>query len=387
VTLARGCAAALVAVACVIASRAQGDAANADVDGGADGAARARIVEVVIVGRPDDAMALHASLHELLARLGFDARTTRLDRPSGSAGAPLAEDVAARVSVDVRGDDVAHVEIVARGASVKRDVVREGSRSVLLEDVAHVVQATTESILVTPKHERDAGASLQDARIEDAPAEAAPVREPAPAPPPARSAEDAAAPSSLATGATVAIAAFASLTPYTRDSIVVGAGAGARVGLPEVWRPAFWITGAYHAPFGNSGAPVDLRASVWSVRAIPSVGVLESGRFFVDVGAGGGVDVLVLSGSTAAGATAPGAPLDMDRTDVSPVLTALVTARYALTSTAVAFAALAVDWDLRPRRYVVADGDARTALVAPLAVRPGLALGLSFDLIGAGGAR
>jgi hypothetical protein len=361
----------VVACALSIAIVAAASRALADGDAGGTGA-HARIVDVVIVGPPDDARALESSLRELLERLGLEMRASRADMLPADRAA-IGDDVAARVWIDLREGDVAHVEIVARGASVKRDVAREGTRTVLLEDVAHVVQATTESILTNiPRVERDAGAPLDAAPPPDAPVEAV-------APPPPRSHEDAGAPSMPPSGPTVGVATFASVAPFASSSVVFGAGAGARVGFRETWHPALWITGAYHAPFGHDGEPLDLHVSVWSARALGTAGLVDAGRFSMEAGAGGGVDVFVLS----PGAASAGATVDASRTDVSPILTGILTARYAMSTTASAFLALTVDFDLRPRKYVVTDGDSRSALVSPFVMRPGLALGLSFDVVGA----
>lgn len=341
-----------------------GATSNARADD-APAVAAKRVVDVVIIGPADDAAAIEGSLRELLRRLGLEMRVSRADRVPDEAdrGAP-APDVAVRVWIDVRAADVAHVEIVdARGVrpSVKRDVAREGTRSILVEDVAHVVQAATESIL----------------SISPAPPPPPPRPPKQDAAPPPRREEAAAAPRA---NWSFDLATFASATPYARDNgVVLGAGAGARVGFAgDAWHPALWITGAYHAPFGHEGSPLELRTTVWSVRVMPAARVVDAGRFSFDFGAGGGADFFVLS----PGAAPQGATVDAGRTEVSPILGAIFVARFALTASASAFLGATIDWDLKPRRYVVVTGDARDAIVSPLVVRPGLTLGLSFDLVG-----
>jgi hypothetical protein len=103
----------------------------------------------------------------------------------------------------------------------------------------------------------------------------------------------------------------------------------------------------------------------------------------LEVGAGGGIDVFSLTH----GQAPPEARLATDRTETSFVLASLVAMHFAPSSSFRLFVAAGVDWDLAPRRYVLERDGARTTVLAPLAVRPGVTFGFAFDVASAGGAR
>lgn len=331
-------------------------------DAHADAAAAPRgAVEVVVVGNAEDVDALRGSLGELLARLGLTMRFASADAlpPAPSGDAP---GVVARVQIDARGDaaKVALFDARPGRAPIRRVVTLEGSRAVLLEDVAHVVQSEIESIVATPAER--------------------PVAPPPPPLPTVRHEEDA-APVARATPWSIDLATFASGTSFARESgAVFGAGVAARGALGrEALKPALWLGGQYHFPFGNFGL-IELRVSAWSLRATPTLQLFATPRVLVEAGAGGGVDVLRMT---------PGAALrlaqkDGDRTDVSAMLTTVVAAHYRFSTGSSAFVAATLDFDLAPRDYQVSEDGVRRSLVHAYAVRPGLTLGFTFDVVGSG---
>ncbi len=344
--------------------------AQADPPASLEAVAR-HVVDVVVAGDPDEARAAEASLRELLRRVGLDLRVTTVDRLPAERGAS-SPDVVARAWIDLRADNGALVEVTdapAERTFERRVLAQEGSRAVLLEDVAHVVQAAAESIAAgapppapPPPHEATPpGVAIVPPRIE-API-VAPDRTPVRVD---------------ATSWGLAAAAFFTAAAYAHDSgTVPGVGAGVRL---DGGRFALWAFGAYHVPFGEDAAPVALHSSVWSVRAVPTFELVEISGFLLEAGAGAGLDVFALS----PGAASPGVTLqDAQRSEVSPILTALVAAHVRLGPSARAFLAGTIDADLDPRRYVLQSSGGASALIAPLTFRPGVSLGLSFDVVGA----
>jgi hypothetical protein len=324
------------------------------------------VVDVVIAGAPDEVLAAEGSLLELLRRVGLDLRVTAVDRLPAEHG-PSSPDAAARAWIDLRADNGALVEVAdarAERTFERRVVAQEGSRAVLIEDVAHVVQAAAESIA--------AGAPPPPP-----PSPVAPPPVIAVVPPPVQVvAPDTTTPRSQSSPWSLALAAFFTAAPYAHDAgAVVGGGAGLRL---DAGRFGAWAFGAYHAPFGDDSPPVPLHATVWSVRLVPTFELVDSPRFLLEAGAGGGVDVFSISPGVTSSSVMM---LDANRTEASPILTALLAAHVRLGASARVFIAGTVDWDLDPRRYVLASGGASSPLVAPLTVRPGISVGLSFDVV------
>jgi hypothetical protein len=181
----------------------------------------------------------------------------------------------------------------------------------------------------------------------------------------------------------VGLATLVSGEPFTHDSgVVFGAGIGARLDPGRAaWRPALWILGEYHPPFGGDAQPVGVRTSVWSLRALPMLQLFDSTRVLVEAGAGGGVDIVSLSpGENAGGAHFASTPVE-----ASPILTGALAAHLTLAPSFRVFVLATIDGDAKPRRYVVATGPEHTTISEPLAVRPGIAIGFAFDVAGSGG--
>ncbi|HEX3849596.1 MAG TPA: hypothetical protein VHW01_01445 [Polyangiaceae bacterium] len=100
-------------------------------------------------------------------------------------------------------------------------------------------------------------------------------------------------------------------------------------------------------------------------------------------GVGGGTDVFM----TSPGASQGVSQLNAKRTDLSPIVALLIALHIAASPTARFTVAATLDWDLSPRRYVAVTGAARDILIQPLAFRPGLVLGMSFEIAHVGVAR
>ena len=344
----------------------------------ADGApiAERRVIDVVIAATPEDAAQVKDSLGELLHRVGLETRVTVTDRipAEHDRGAPSA-DVLVRVWIDLRADDIATIELADARAErplLRRSVPREGSRAVLFEEVAHVVQAATESVIADTNSPR---APASDAGAQSI---AAPPTESRPAP-----AERPTEIPAVRAAWSVALAPFVAGGSYGRgDDLVFGAGVGGRLDRGHgAWRPALWLLGEYRPPFGNHTEPVAIRASVWSLRALPALQLFYTPRVLVEIAAGGGVDVLTIS----PGPSASGARIERDAAQASLIFTGALIAHVSLTQSLRVFVLAAIDGDATPRRYVVVAGSTRTTLLEPMAIRPGIALGFSFDVAGSRG--
>jgi hypothetical protein len=338
-------------------------------------AAEARVVEVAIAGSPDDAAALSASLKELLGRLGLETRIVDASAPASPASSSSA---VARVGIDLRSSTGAYVVLTdtraARPAAL-RSIARTngGSQTVLLEEVAHVVQAAVESMLAAAP---PAASAAPPAPSSSPPPEAI-------SPPGASEAPRDAAPASHVTWS-LDLATFASGMSMARDAdVVFGAGGGARADLGRgAWRPALWLLGAYHVPFGANGTRVDLRASVWSVRLLPAVTLFESKRFLLELAGGPGLDIFALSSSNR---PPPNTRVDANRTDVSLVASSMLAAHVGMGRGSELLVAGVLDWDLSPREYVMV-GESHDTLLRLLRFRAGVSVGFTFDVAGSGDA-
>lgn len=277
-----------------------------------------------------------------------------------------------------------------------------GPAQLQVESAAHVLHATCEALLATPAPPPPAPAPKPKvAALAPPPAEAtppvpevAPAPEPTPAPeppapeppppslaPPVVIATPEPAPTAEPTGPPLQLQAGAFLTGRLSGALS-GAGVGGElaVRLP-VWR-RFTVTS--HA-FGQWGleagdALVRVRTQTFSLRVLAGARWLERERFALDASLGGGVDVAT---TVASSSTLPQSRLRPPRTDAIGELAAQVTARFEVARHLELFVALALEVDLRPRRFVAQLGDEAQVVAAPWPVRPSLLLGASFDALGA----
>jgi hypothetical protein len=165
----------------------------------------------------------------------------------------------------------------------------------------------------------------------------------------------------------------------SQTGLTIGAGASTTLTLGDgAFRPALTFLGAYHVPFSTDRDGVEIRASLASLRLVPSVALLRTRGLVLDFGAGGGIDILGIS----TGSLDPTTHLSPGATDVLPVASALLAARVSLGASAAALLALGGDVDLAPKRYVIALGDARDHALDPERVRVGVLAGFAFDLTG-----
>jgi hypothetical protein len=324
-------------------------------------------VAVVFNGPVEDAQALSESLRELLHRLGLELELTAVDQFAPTEPWPaVPSEVVVRVWIDARQPDAALITLSDRRSGrtgLTRLVPRRGSRGLLLEETALVVHAETESVLSEPVQAAAVPSAVPSAVARRPEPSAAPAHETAPSGPMPWK---------------VDAMTFAEGQAFVADSgLVFGAGAGARVHVGRsAWVPGFWLLGAYHAPFGQKNLPVQLNASVWSARLLATLRTAGQHRFALEFGVGGGVDWFLISpGLVADGVT----QLDANRTDLSPIAESLLALHVAVSQTTRLVLGATLDWDLHPRSYF-AEGATRDELLRMHQFRPGLSLGVSFDI-------
>jgi hypothetical protein len=322
-----------------------------------------RVVELTVRG--EDPVAFEDTLRELMARLRVSVA-----RASGAATPVLA-----RVQVDLVSPQEAVVVVVdGRSGQVllRRSVPRRASAAIVREELAHAAQGAVEAELVAD---------------EDRPAPAAPPPSPAPpvasivgdAPP----SPDAASPRAASRSAlALDVATVAGVGPFASASgAVFRIGAGVVLASRRGLRPSLGLGAQLALPFDASTAVVVSHASLVSARAIPAIEVLRASWLALDVGVGGGVDVLSVAPRSP---VLPASSLGRPTTRVDGVLTGLAAAHLPIADSVVLTVAAALDVDLASRRYVVDEGGAPSEVLAPWRVRPTLLAGITFTPLGAG---
>jgi hypothetical protein len=116
-----------------------------------------------------------------------------------------------------------------------------------------------------------------------------------------------------------------------------------------------------------------------SLRAMPSVELFRRSHFALRGSAGGGVDILSV---TPTSSVLPEADLGGSSTRVDPILTAGLTAQFALAPDVVVLLSALSDFDVASRHYVVEEHGQRGDVLSPWNIRPTLLAGLSFSAFG-----
>jgi len=347
-----------------------------------------RTVRVVVWGSADEAEQLRAALGELFGRISVDLELSLAPSPLDPGASTVdggtpdpAEGNVVLAEVDLRASDAAVVRLSGTGAAGGdvRSVPQRASRALLLEETALVVYTGSESLLDTSPPAAAPPAPQAKAIAPKTPpvlaAPAAPGRPMDQGIP--NAAHDHAGTPWLVEG-TMLVGARA----FTSDDATVtgfGLGVRGRVGRGR-WVPSVWLFGEFHVPFRETAEGVELSTSVWSVRFEPSFELVRAGAFRVELGAGAGADVFVLSPVT----QDPGAELGTARHDASAVLASLLAASLATGRASRVVLAAMLDYDLARRRYLVQQGSETYVLLEPWRFRPALCLGFAFEAAGGG---
>jgi hypothetical protein len=322
---------------------------------GAAASAEERPLSVVltITGPADEVAALRASVGELLARLAV--------RVVPQADAPLA-----RVTVTL-GEQTCWASVINGAGEVvsDRQVPRGPSSQVTLEAVALVVQSAVEALAELERHPV-----------------ARRVRQPKPTPPPrveSPRAEPSPARSRPALG--LEVGAVGSGRGFGEGAaFVLGGGLVVSVrGGPSRWSPVGSFLATYNGPFSRASDVVEVSAQSFSLRVLGGARLSPAERWAFELLGGGGMDGLVPAGRST---TLPVTALAPPHVEASPVLTALLGARYAPTETTAVFVGVSADVDLLPRRLVAEVQGTREVLFEAWRVRPAVMVGFSFDVLG-----
>ncbi len=372
-------------------------AAPAPAPAPASAAPSRRVVEVLVAGGGADAASLEDTIRELLGRLTLVMESQsvgHVDADDPSFRSTARPSLLARVGIDLRARDVAVITIVdgrTGDVTMRRSVRRDGSPAVVREEVAHVVQAAVDPMLLT---ERDRAAApppppppAPPPPQPAPPPVAEPVAEPAPVPAPGAPASNAPPGRDRVAGAPDGRAPLALdlSTMAGAGSFASGAGAVARAGggAALVWRhglrPSVGLAAQYVFPF-ETGSDVALaHVGVASFRGALGLELYGSSMFAIDVGAGGGVDLLqVEPRSNALPADRLGPPTGR----VDPIASASITGHLAIGAGTALSLMLASDVDLASRHWVVAGGGAPVEAFAPSRVRPLAMIGFTFTAVG-----
>jgi hypothetical protein len=365
-----------------------------------DVATSQRVFEVVIAGSADDTQTLRSSLQELVRRLGLQMRVTTIDRldPAAPPRFSADRDVVLRAWIDLRSSDSAIVMLSDPKSNRpvrSRQVARQGSRGLFLEEVAYVTHVGAESLLAGESSDDEPRKPAAEPTMTMEVKKAAPPEPAAPAPenlPSGERDEASASAPRTAKDLQINLATFATAEPFVKQAgLVFGGGLGAQIVLSKnASVPTFWLLGEYHLPFGSGSGdpplpPFELSAYVWSLRIVPTWQLVKGRRILVEGGVGGGADVFVVYPASGA-AQVPGVlSVNGDRTDVSPILTASISMHVLIGPRLTAFASGLVDGDLTPRLYVSEQGGTHHSMLQTRVPRPGFALGFSFGLLDGSG--
>ncbi len=327
-----------------------------------------RTVEVEIVGGGEDAALLDATLRELMGRVQLRV----IGVPSTSTDPLLS-----RVTIDLRSPDVARIVVVdARDGHVvmKRELARDPSASITRETIAHDVQTAVEAELL----ERESAPPPAPAPAPAPAPELAPT--PVPEPAPAAAPRDAVAAAPSSSPFTVDVATFAAGGPIARSSgIAPRVGGGLLFSLGSFLRPSLAVTAAYAPPFESGTDVVASRASFIALRAMPAIELAHGSRLALDLGIGGGVDVLTVAPRSD---VLPTSAVSAPTTHADAILSSMLTLRVGLVPSVVLLASAGADVDAFTRAYVVDRGGRQEDVFVPWRVRPTVALGFAFTAWG-----
>ena len=325
------------------------------------------VATITIAGSGDDLDVFMEAMREPLEALGLALRGARAraeetatgDRPTGGGLDATAGDGAGevRVWVDARHED--HVEVlIAAGratgpGAIRRVIPRDPSRSraVVAEDVAYAVRATLESLLEPPP-----------------PAPVPPAAPPPPYVPPPRFGLD--------------VAAFGSVRGFADGLPLFG---GAVVADLALWgrgrfRPVLWAVVAFDASVTRTTPEVSLETTLYSLRAVPAVELLQAGPLRLAAGAGFGVDFLRADPSQADITPIAIRPAT---TYADPIVEAQVMLRARLADRVGLSLAVAADYDLGPHYFSEFDqSGVQGDVLVPWRVRPAVYLGVCFRAAG-----
>jgi hypothetical protein len=358
------------------------------------------VVDVTVAAGGNDAGPLVETIRELLGRLGISVNAQLVAHP-GMAAQAASDFPLARVRIDLESPREAKVLVYGRTGEValRQSFARDTSPAVVREEVADAVRSAVEAqLLRDPQRAAAATAASASPAPDEAPIVSTPP--PPPAPPPApptppRAAEPPPAeppqseaptpPPAWLRGLALDVTALAGAGPFAGGSGPVPRIGGGLIVASRRWlRPSLAVTGEYMAPFDVSLSPqlVTAHVSNVSVRAIPAIQVFHASWIAVDVGVGGGVDVLTV-GQRAV--TLPARGLGAPPPNVDPILCGVLAGHLGLTPGVALTLVVGSDVDVGSLpNYVVDDSNRKPPreVMIPWRVRPFLLAGFAFTALG-----
>jgi hypothetical protein len=322
-----------------------------------------RTVDVTIIAGGDDADPLLGTIRELLGRLGLGVNPHLV-----AVGSPGSEDGATPAGLSVSIDLASRYEartIVRRGSTeVRRTIARDSSPAIVREEIGEAVRSGVEAQLLLD------AATTANPPVATAPPPAAPPVAAETSPPLTVSDRW------FALDLTI----FAGGGPVASNSAVVPRiGGGAVIGSRRRLRPSLTVTAAYFVPFSTPLSGVTMETTFVSVRAVPAIEVVHTSWLGVNVGVGGGVDVISVNPSVATGST--GINLTPPASRVDPILTALATAYMALAPGVAFTVVVGTDVDFVPPEYQVG-GAQGGEILTPWRLQPLALAGFTFTAVG-----
>jgi hypothetical protein len=321
-----------------------------------------RIVDVTVIAGGDDAEPIIGSLRELLGRLGLDVEphvvaSAPAPPPPETSGLSVWVDLASRYEA---------VTIVRHGRSeVRRTIPRDSSPAIVREEISEAIRSGVE-------------AALQADEAQNTPAPPTPVAPPPAAPPTAMPEILPPVPPTSSPWFALDVTMLAGGGPVADSSAAARFGGGVVVGSRRRFRPSLAVTAAYFAPFDGTESVAKATATIVSLRAVPSIEVLHASWLGLNVGVGGGVDIISVHASQI-GTIVP-VPSVADRVD--PIVTALATAYVELAPSVAFTIAAGTDIDFYPPRYEVVGGTQPIFPLDPWLVRPFALAGFTFTAVG-----
>lgn len=340
-----------------------------------------RIVEVHVAGAGSDAASLDDTMRELLGRLTLvmeSQAVARIEPDDASFRSTARPSLLARVGIDLRARDTAVVTIVdgrTGEITVRRNVRREGPPAVVREELAHVVQAAIDPMVLMERDRANAPPPPPPEPVAPPAATPAPAADEPPRDVASGTPEGSRSPLALDLSTSAGASSYAS-----GAGLVPRAGIGAALVLRRGVRPSVGVTAHYLFPFEAGPESSFAHVGAAALRASTGLEVFGGRAFAMDVAAGAGVDVLRVDPRSR---TLPADRLGDATSRVSPVVVAGVTGHLALGGGTSLSLSLAADVDLTSRRWVVeTDSGLRSDAFAPSRVRPVAMLGFTFTALG-----
>jgi hypothetical protein len=321
-------------------------------------------VDVTVVAGGDVTDALMGTIRELLGRLGLGIEP-HVVAAGSPAVAPAEPPPGLGVWIDLTSRDEA-VTVVRRGRTeVRRTIPRDSTPAIVREEIGEAVRSGVEAQLLV-----DATESAPPPPVAPALPPPAPVVREAPAPAAGSNRWFALDLTILAGGGLVS--SNSGLVPRVEGGVVIGSR--------RRLRPSVTVTAAYSTPFDATNTihqNVTARAAVVALRAVPAIEVAHASWLAVNVGVGGGVDIISVT-PTSKDASIDAVPSVADRVD--PILTAEASLYLALAPSVAFTIIVGADVDFVPPVYAI--DPLGEDVLKPWPVRPLVLAGFTFTAVG-----